>query len=411
MSHRRRSAPTAAFLLTAALTAMAACGGEGGASGASAGPVPLGSLPPTVAPAATTTSSAPTAPVPTPTTTGPAIDSAALTECLSTWSLRSRIALLVWPSVYAADWATAQQVVGDLGVGGVILMKPDSAFAADLATHLGELDSASPNGVLVATDEEGGEIQRLAALGTLPSQEALSAQPTETITATIAAHAAVLRDAGVDVILGPVVDVRPADGSADPLGQGRLFTGDAATVAALGATYVRAWQTAGLLPTLKHYPGHGSASTDTHDGLGLTPPLAELLAWDLVPYRELAGSGAAVMVGHLDVPGLTDGVPASRSAAAITLLRGELGWGDALVMTDALGMGGVGMSLTDAAVASLAAGVDVVLFTDTGQAGAVIDAIEAAVDDGDLDEEQLTASAVRVARELAAHGRPCTAMA
>ena len=46
-------------------------------------------------------------------------------------------------------------------------------------------------------------------------------------------------------------------------------------------------------------------------------PLAELLAWDLVPYRELAGSGAAVMVGHLDVPGLTDGVPASRSAAAI----------------------------------------------------------------------------------------------
>ena len=67
------------------------------------------------------------------------------------------------------------------------------------------------------------------------------------------------------------------------------------------------------------------ASTDTQVGLGTTPPLDDLRGWDLVAYAQLAGSGAAVVVGHLSVPGLTDGEPATRSPAAVALLRDELG--------------------------------------------------------------------------------------
>ncbi len=399
----RRVAPLLVAVVLAACNADPAAQPSSSASPTSAAAAPStmpATTPPTTAtsPTAPTTSGPSIVPVPPPTT------HSALVDCLATWPLRERVALLVWPSVYSADWAGAITAVRDHGVGGVILMKPDDAFAAQLATRLGELDAASPHGVLVATDEEGGQVQRLRALGVLPSQEDMSNSDADVVTGILSAHAAVLRDAGVDVVLGPVVDVRPADGSPDPLGQGRLFVGQPEQVAVLGERYVQAWQSAGLLPTLKHFPGHGDANTDTHEALGVTPPLDQLRAWDLVPYAELADSGAAVMVGHLDVPGLTDGVPASRSAAAITLLRDELGWGDALVMTDALGMGGVGLSVPDAAVASLAAGVDVVLFTDTGQTGAVIDAIVAAVERGEF---SIDASAVRVARELEARGRPC----
>lgn len=360
--------------------------------------LPVGSLPATVAttsPAQTTTS-----------TESPAEQAEQLAACVSSWPLRDRIAVLVWPSVYSEQWATAQAVVSDLHVGGVILMKPGDAFAADLATHLAELDAVSPHGLVVATDEEGGAVQRLSALEVIPSQEAMSEEDAATITATIEQHAGLIAAAGIDVVLGPVVDVRPAEGE-DPLGAGRLFLGGPQEVAALGLLYVEAWQSAGLLPVLKHFPGHGSASADTHQELATTPPLDELRTRDLVPYEQLAATGAGVMVGHLAVPGLTDGEPASLSARAVTLLRTELGYADALVMTDALGMGAVGLSVPSAAVRALQAGVDVVIFTSTGETADVIDAIEAAVQAGTLTVAEIDDSAVRVARLIEGRGTPC----
>jgi beta-N-acetylhexosaminidase len=345
-------------------------------------------------------SSAPTV----PTTAVDPVDE--LAACVRSWPLTERIALLVWPAVYSNQWSAAEEVVREQKVGGVVLMKPTDGFAADLAGNLDRLDAASAHGVAVAVDEEGGQVQRLAALGVLPSQQAMSAMGPAAAGATIAPHAQVLADAGIDVILGPVVDVRPVNGD-DPLGQGRLFVGGPDDVAALGAAYVAAWQSAGLLPVLKHYPGHGSASADTHDRLATTPELSALVERDLVPYQVMVGSGAGVMVGHLDVPGLTNGEPASLSPSAVSYLRNELGWGDALVMTDALGMGAVGLSVPDAAVRSLQAGIDVVIFTSTDDAAPVIAAIERAVAAGVLSEAEIDDSATRVARLLEQRGSPC----
>lgn len=329
-----------------------------------------------------------------------------LQQCVQAWPLRDRVALLVWPAVKSSQWAQAQSLVRDQHVGGVLLTAPDAGFAADLAGHLAGLDLLSPHGVLVATDEEGGAVQRLRVLQPLASQEELSQRPATEVQSLLADHARLVAATGVDVVLGPVVDVRPVTGS-DPLGEHRLFVGGPAEVAGWGSLYVAAWQAAGITPVLKHFPGHGSASTDSHDGRAVTPPLDVLRDRDLVPYRVLAGSGAAVMIGHLEVPGLTDGLPASLSPAAVALLRDELGWGDALVITDALGMGGVGRPVPDAAVAAIAAGVDVVLFTGGDQAPAVIEAITAAVGAGVIDVARIDEAAARVAGVLAAHGRPC----
>jgi beta-N-acetylhexosaminidase len=352
----------------------------------------------TVSTASGTTASGSSAPS---TTTVPPLQ-----QCVQAWPLRDRVAMLVWPAVKGSQWAQAQALVRDQHVGGVLLMAPDAGFAADLAGHLAELDALSPHGLLVATDEEGGAVQRLRVLQPLASQEELSQRPAAEVQVLLADHARLVAAAGVDVVLGPVVDVRPVTGS-DPLGEHRLFVGGPAEVAGWGSVYVAAWQAAGLTPVLKHFPGHGSASSDSHDGRAVTPPLEALRDRDLVPYRVLAGSGAAVMIGHIEVPGLTDGLPASLSPAAVALLRNDLGWGDALVITDALGMGGVGRPVPDAAVAAIAAGVDVVLFTGADQTAAVIDAITAAVGAGVIDVARVDEAAARVAGVLAAHGRPC----
>lgn len=164
-----------------------------------------------------------------------------------------------------------------------------------------------------------------------------------------------------------------------------------------------------MLPILKHFPGHGGASVDTHDGLATTPALDARRTYDLVPFQQLATSGAGVMVGHLNVPGLTDGQPASMNAAAVALLR-SLGYGDALVVSDALGMDAISIPVPDAAVLSIQAGIDVVIFTGISDTAAVIDAIDLAVTDGRLTTEEIDDSALRVARLLEAHGRPCTSI-
>jgi len=313
------------------------------------------------------------------------------------------VALLVWPSVYAADWESARRVVADNGLGGVLLMKPDGWDAATLRQRLAELDVASPHGLLVATDEEGGDVQRLSAIAPLPSQREISTTMTpEEASVAIGQHAEIVADLGVDIVLAPVVDVLPEDGQ-PPLDASRFFQGDPQNVGAYGAAYVGAWQRAGILPVLKHFPGHGAASGDTHVGAGETPGIAALEARDLVPYRLLAGTGAAVMVGHLTTPGLSDDVPASRSAPAVAYLREVLGYGDALVVSDALDMGAVGISVPEAAVESVRAGVDVVLFTDPAMTGPVIEALRSAVEDGTLPAERVRDAATKVARLLDEH--------
>jgi len=341
-----------------------------------------------------------------PATTTTVDEMARFTACVQAWPLRDRIALLVWPGAYSGQWDAVEAAVRDLHVGGVLLMKPDESFLPDLASRLSDLDALSAHGVLVATDEEGGTVQRLRGLQVLPSQEALSAMPLEEARAIVQQHARVVADAGVDVVFGPVADVRPEVGD-DPLGHGRLFRGGPDDVATWAQMYIEAWQSVGILPVVKHFPGHGSASGDTHSALAITPSLESLRTRDLLPYVRLANSGAGAMVGHLSVPGLTDGGPASLNPAAVALLRDELGWGDALLVTDSLGMGGVGMNEPDAAVLAVRAGVDVVIFTVMSETKSVIAALEAAVANGSLPEARVNESAARVARLQAAHGRPC----
>lgn len=343
--------------------------------------------------------------LPVAVSTDPEVSSPDPVACVAGWPIAERVGQVVWPAVYGDELVARTQAFAAWGVGGAVLMTwPEGATAADLAAF----KAAGARPLLVATDEEGGDVQRLRLLGPLPSAATVAAtlSPAEA-EAAIAAHARLVAALGIDVVFAPVVDVTPPGGGG-PIGD-RSFGDDAGLVAEYGLAYVRAWQQAGILPVVKHFPGHGAASADTHDLAARTAPLDELLVRDLLPFAATAGSGAGVMVGHLDVPGLTDtsGLPASLAPEAYALLRDEIGAADALVFTDALGMNAISAEhpLGAAAAQAVIAGADVVIFGETDRTPEVIEAITAAVAAGRLPASRLDAA---VAHVLAAKGiDPC----
>ena len=155
---------------------------------------------------------------------------------------------------------------------------------------------------------------------------------------------------------------------------------------------------------LKHFPGHGHGSGDSHTGGVSTPAIDELQANDLIPYRTLTTQApVAVMLGHLEVPGLTGTDPASLSKPAYDLLRSG-GYGGppftGLVYTDDLSsMAAINQryGVAEAVLKSLQAGADVALWITTDEVPTVLNSLEQAVNSGQLSMDRVNESATRVA--------------
>ena len=316
--------------------------------------------------------------------------------------LRAQLAQRLMVGVNPSQPDSARAVVAASGVGGVFIGGNPTAILRGDA--LAPMRAASHLPVSVAVDEEGGRVQRIDQLdGSIPSARVMARTMTPAqVRALGAQRGRELKARGVTVDMAPVLDVDggPAGGA---IGD-RSFSADPNTVASYAGAFAAGLRDAGVLPVFKHFPGHGRASGDSHAGLVGTPPLDSLRTDDLVPYRDLLGSGpAAVMVGHLNVPGLTDGLPASLSPAAYRLLRGELGF-HGLVMTDDLGaMRAITdrYDIPDAVAAALEAGADVALWTSSDDLDTVLDRLQAAAGTGQLPKSNVADGAARV---LAAKG-------
>lgn len=352
--------------------------------------------------------STPTTDAASTTTAVPATTRAGCDEAIASWPLRRRLAVLVVVGVDPSGTAAAVEAVEDHHVGGLFVGGNDTTLLTSGA--LADLRASSPTGLMVAVDEEGGRVQRVEGLdGDVPSAREMAAtmSPAE-VRALAERRGRVMAAHGVTVDLAPVVDVSDqADGTV--IGD-RSWSADPGVVTTYARAYAEGLLAAGVAPVLKHFPGHGQASGDTHEGAATTPALDDLRGRDLLPYEQLVpalGSRTGVMLGHLDVPGLTEpDTPASLSPAAVALLRGPYGF-DGVVMTDDLAqMASITARLgpDEAAVRALAAGVDVVLLAGA-DVPALLDRLEAAVADGTLDEAAIGAS---VARVLAFQGLdPC----
>ncbi len=295
-------------------------------------------------------------------------------------------------------------MVTDNHVGGIFIgswtdlsMLTDGSIA-DIA------GAAGPLALAVSVDEEGGRVQRLSSLiGSQPSPRVLAQTKTPDEVYQIALQRGqAMRGLGITVDFAPVVDVTAAPD--DTVIGDRSFGSDPAVVTQYAGAYARGLRDAGLLPVLKHFPGHGHGSGDSHTGGVVTPPLADLQDNDLIPYRTLVAEGpVAVMLGHLQVPGLTGSDPASLSPAAYNLLRsggyGGPPFGGVVFTDDLSSMAAINerYGVSEAVLRALQAGADVALWVTTAEVPAVLDRLEQAVNAGELPQQRVDDAVAAVA--------------
>jgi len=321
---------------------------------------------------------------------------------IATWPVRDKLAQLLVVGVTGADDARA--VVANHHVGGIMIGSwTDLSMLTD-GSLPGIASSGGPLPLAVSVDEEGGRVSRLKSIiGPQPSARVLAATHTpDEVYAIALDRGHQMRGLGITIDFAPVADVttEPDD---EVIGD-RSFGSDPAKVTEYASAYARGLHDAGILPVLKHFPGHGHGSGDSHTGAVTTPPLTDLMNDDLVPYRTLiTAAPVAVMVGHLEVPGLTGTDPASLSPAAYQLLRSG-GYGGppftGLVFTDDISsMAAVNQryGVSEAALKAFQAGADVALWTTTDEVPAALDRLEQAVAAGELNMSTVDASLQRVA--------------
>ncbi|MGK2882641.1 MAG: glycoside hydrolase family 3 N-terminal domain-containing protein [Mycobacterium sp.] len=327
-------------------------------------------------------------------------------------STRDKLAQLLVVGVDSIEDARA--VVTDQHVGGIFYASwTDPSLLGEPLRQIAD-ESPGPLALSVSVDEEGGRVSRLAErIGDQlsPRELAASGMSVDDVYLMALERGREMGKLGFTVDFAPVVDV--TDAPDDTVIGDRSFGADPQTVIDYAGAYARGLRDAGLLPVLKHFPGHGSASGDSHAGGVQTPPLPDLVSNDLVPYAALIPQGrTAVMVGHMVVPELTGEQQASLSGPAYDLLRSGVGYGGppfgGVVFTDDLSsMLAISNDYTveQAVLMALQAGADVGLFVSTSQVPTVLDRLEAAVNSGELSLEDVTAKLSRWAVEKGPHRR------
>jgi beta-N-acetylhexosaminidase len=297
-------------------------------------------------------------------------------------------------------------------VGGIILFSrnlgsPGQILHLTRTLQQAALDAGHPYPLLIATDQENGIVRRTSSATTCyPGNMALGAINSPAATEAVArATGQELRALGITMNLAPDVDI--SNNPANPVIGVRSFGSDPELVARLGTNAVMGYRSAGVVATLKHFPGHGDTDTDSHLALPIVPfDIERLEAVELKPFRRAIEAGAgnlAVMTAHVVVPAITgsDTLPATLAPEVIHgLLRTTIGF-DGVVITDCLEMRAIsaGVGIAQGAVRALQAGADIVLIShryDRQMTG--LTAICEAVQQGDITASVIHAAVGRVLR-------------
>ena len=359
---------------------------------------------------------APTAAVPSPESTPtpaltPVPEPDPLAEQLAAMTVEEKVGQLLiggFEGTEIGDQAT--RLVQEYQVGGLILYGRNIAGAGQLVTLTNGLKALNGDGIplFLSIDQEGGGVDRMPpevrrTPGAYCVGQTGSVPAAQSYGDVLAAECAAF---GLNLDFAPVLDVWSNPGNT-VIGQ-RAFSADARTVAGLGPAAARRMMDQGIIPAVKHFPGHGDTAVDSHVGLPVVDKSPEELEeTELIPFRaaiQSAGTDGqvpAVMVAHILLTQLDPERPASLSPAVVTgLLREELGFAGA-VLTDDLTMGAVTQSygLGEAAVLAVEAGCDILLVCH-GQDSvpAVRTALLEAVASGRITAERLDESVYRILR-------------
>jgi beta-N-acetylhexosaminidase len=287
--------------------------------------------------------------------------------------------------------------------GGAILFRDNLVSPGELKSMTAAMDKAYGGTPVICVDQEGGDVRVLPWTG--PEQAAPDQAAAGTVREDAQQAGRALRAAGMNVTLAPVADVPSVDGAALA---GRAFSRDPAAASKAVVDAIGGWHAAGVATTAKHFPGLGGATVNTDDGSSTIRRTREEMQADLAPFRAAIAAGTEfVMASHATYPALDGLHIASQSPAIIDgLLRHDLGY-DGVVMTDSLEAAAVQATgdIEQAAVASLQAGVDMILTTGRGSYSRVYRALlERAKSDPEF-RAKVRASAARVlAAQSSLHG-------
>lgn len=301
----------------------------------------------------------------------------------------------------APDWLLRR--LGE-GLASVGLFGRNIASPEQLAALTAQL-RAERDDVLVAIDEEGGDVTRLEVRtgSSFPGNHALGAVDDVALTEEVARELGRrLAACGVNLNWAPSADVN--SNPANPVIGVRSFGAGTDLVARHTAAYVTGLQAAGVAACTKHFPGHGDTAVDSHHALPrIDADLSVLQARELVPFRAAIAAGSrAVMSAHILVPALDPERPATLSRRILTgLLREELGY-EGLIVTDGMEMQAIAATygIERGSVLAIAAGADAICvgggLADDDTVRRLRDALVSAVRSGELSEERLADAANRV---------------
>ncbi|MDN5892821.1 MAG: hypothetical protein L0H93_02245 [Nocardioides sp.] len=289
-------------------------------------------------------------------------------------------------------------LVRDLHLGGVIVFDDNVTSTGQIAGSNRTLRRQIHRPLFVGVDQEGGVVERVQGRATrFPAFMSAGAADDPALTRAAArASGAELNGLGFVGVFAPDADV--TSGPDDPTIGSRSAGASPALVSRHVLASLAGFTSTGVLPVVKHFPGHGSVPADSHEVLPVQKRTRATLAKvDMAPFRKAVEAGApAIMVGHIDVRAIDAGTPASLSRKVITgVLRRQLGF-TGLIVTDALDMAGISNDNGSraAAVKALRAGADVLLMP--AEPVAARDAIVQAVRNGSLRRDRLEDAATRV---------------
>lgn len=315
----------------------------------------------------------------------------------------------------------AAEAIQGLQVGGIILFKRNVESLSQLAEFTNELNRLNQGQIplFLCMDEEGGRVSRMPVeVEDIPSALTFGSvedpeQRSDACYALGQVLAGHCKAVGISMDFAPVLDIW-SNPENTVIGD-RAFGKDAETVTSAGVETVKGLSSGGVIPVVKHFPGHGDTAVDSHVGLPVVEKtLEELEELELRPFRAAVEEGVpAVMVGHILLTALDGERPAAFSPAVVHgLLREKLGFGG-VVVTDDLTMGAVTgtYGLTEGAVMAVEAGCDLLLVCHGGgNLRSVQEAVLAAVESGRITEARLDESVYRILslkEEYGLHNSQC----
>lgn len=292
-----------------------------------------------------------------------------------------------------------RKTMKDYPAGGFVLFAKNMDSPIQLMRYNGALIKASKIYPIMAIDEEGGRISRIAnhnafTVRKYPSVEAMGKSGhVKDAASYIASY---IKRYGFNLDFAPVADINTNPENI-VIGD-RAFGSDTEYVSRLAGEYLDGLHEQGVMGCLKHFPGHGDTKGDTHeDYVSVSKTWDELLRAEIVPYIDNLSKADTIMTAHITMKGVTDdGLPASLSREVVTLkLRDELGY-EGVIITDAFNMGAIqkNYSSSEAAILALEAGNDIILMPyDYREA---FDGVLEAVRSGRISETRLNESVMRI---------------